>query len=222
MRFKAVTGDAMGMNMVSKGVEKAVQTMAQYFPDMDVMSLSGNFCTDKKPSAINWLDGRGKSIVAEATISGKIITEVLKATVPSLVDLNINKNLVGSAMAGSIGGFNAHASNIVTAIYIATGQDTAQNVESSNCFVQMEATNHGKDLYITCTMPSIEVGTVGGGTHLAAQSACLDLLGVKGSNPAEPGKNAEFLARVVAGAVMAGELSLMSALAGMWLARPRE
>jgi hydroxymethylglutaryl-CoA reductase (NADPH) len=79
----------------------------------------------------------------------------------------------------------------------------------------MYSANKGKDLYITCTMPSIEVGTVGGGTHLAAQSACLDVLGVKGAHPAEPGKNAEMLARVVAGAVMAGELSLMAALAGM-------
>jgi hydroxymethylglutaryl-CoA reductase (NADPH) len=72
--------------------------------------------------------------------------------------------------------------NIVTAVYIATGQDPAQNVESSNCITLMEAVNDGKDLYITVSMPSIEVGTVGGGTHLPAQAACLDILGVKGKN----------------------------------------
>lgn len=76
---------------------------------MDV-SLSGNYCTDKKPAAVNWLEGRGKSVVCEATISGDIVQSVLKTSVKALVDLNINKNLVGSAMAGSIGGFNAHAS----------------------------------------------------------------------------------------------------------------
>ena len=68
------------------------------------------------------IDGRGKSVVCEATIPGAIIRDVLKTNVANLVDLNITKNLMGSALAGSIGGYNAHAANIVTAIYIATGQ----------------------------------------------------------------------------------------------------
>jgi len=100
--------------------------------------VSGNYCTDKKPAAINWIDGRGKSVVAEAIIPGNVVRNVLKTDVDTLVNLNISKNLVGSAMAGSIGGFNAHASNIVTAIFLATGQDPAQNVESSNCITMMK------------------------------------------------------------------------------------
>lgn len=219
MRFKSVTGDAMGMNMVSKGVEKAVVVMQQIFPDLQVMSLSGNLCTDKKPSAINWIAGRGKSVVCEAIIKEDIVHKVLKTTVDNLIDLNINKNLIGSAMAGSIGGFNAHASNIVTAVYIATGQDPAQNVESSTCITLMEKAANGKDLHMTCSMPSIEVGTVGGGTHLPAQSACLRIIGVKGANYDRPGKNADQLARVVCTGVLAGELSLMSALAAGHLVR---
>ncbi|CAN4105419.1 unnamed protein product [Withania somnifera] len=122
------------------------------------------------------------------------------------------KNLTGSAMAGALGGFNAHASNIVSAVYIATGQDPAQNIESSHCITMMEAVNGGKDLHISVTMPSIEVGTVGGGTQLASQSACLNLLGVKGANREAPGSNARLLATIVAGSVLAGELSLMSAI----------
>ena len=105
---------------------------------MNIVSLSGNYCTDKKPAAINWIDGRGKSVVAEAIIPAEVVTKDLKTTVDALVELNISKNLIGSAMAGSIGGFNAHASNIVTAIFLATGQDPAQNVESSNCITVMK------------------------------------------------------------------------------------
>ena len=139
IRFKTTTGDAMGMNMISKGVECALQVMAQDcgFEDMSIISVSGNYCTDKKPAAINWIDGRGKSVVAEAIIPGDIIRSVLKSDVNALVELNTSKNLIGSAMAGSTGGFNAHASNIVTAIFLATGQDPAQNVESANCITTM-------------------------------------------------------------------------------------
>lgn len=122
IRFVAKTGDAMGMNMISKGTEIALHTLHENHPEMEVMSLSGNVCTDKKPAAINWLEGRGKSVVAEAIVPAHIVENVLKTTVEALVELNMAKNLVGSAMAGSIGGFNAHAANIVTAIYIATGQ----------------------------------------------------------------------------------------------------
>jgi len=139
VRFKTATGDAMGMNMISKGTEKALDVMATFFPEMVVLALSGNYCTDKKPAAINWIDGRGKSVVAEAVIPGKVVKSVLKTTVEALVNLNIKKNLVGSAMAGSVGGFNAHAANILTAMFLATGQDPAQNVESSQCMTLMEA-----------------------------------------------------------------------------------
>ena len=105
-------------------------------------------------------------------------------------------------------GYNAHAANIVTAIYLATGQDAAQNVGSSNCMTLMEPWGpDGRDLFISCTMPSVEVGTVGGGTILAAQSACLDMLGVKGSHPTNPGENARQLAKVVCASVLAGGYS---------------
>ena len=139
VRFATTTGDAMGMNMISKGTEKALEVMAEHFPQMSVLALSGNYCTDKKPAAINWIEGRGKSVVAEAVIPGRVVKSVLKTTVADLVNLNIKKNLVGSAMAGAMGGFNAHAANILTAMFLATGQDPAQNVESSNCITLMEA-----------------------------------------------------------------------------------
>lgn len=138
MRFVTVTGDAMGMNMISKGCEKALAILSERYPEMQVVSLSGNYCTDKKPAAINWIEGRGKSVVSEAVIPGEVVRTVLKTTVEGLVNLNTTKNLIGSAMAGSIGGFNAHAANILTAIFLATGQDPAQNVESSQCITLME------------------------------------------------------------------------------------
>lgn len=220
IRFIAVTGDAMGMNMLSKGSEKALAMLSVEFADMEILSLSGNFCTDKKAAAVNWLEGRGKSVVCEAVIPAHIVEKLLKTTVQALVDLNISKNLVGSAMAGSIGGFNAHAANIVTAIFIATGQDPAQNVTSSNCITLMEATGDNySDLRISCTMPCLEVGTIGGGTVLPPQSACLEMLGVCGSCAENPGENAKLLASIICGTVLAGELSLMSALAAGHLVR---
>lgn len=213
IRFRTTTGDAMGMNMISKGVEHSLKYMAAEcgWEDMDVISLSGNYCTDKKAAAINWIEGRGKSIVAEARVPGEVVRKVLKSDVAALVELNTSKNLVGSAMAGSIGGFNAQAANLVTAVYLACGQDPAQNVELSNCITLMSKV--GDDLQISVSMPSIEVGTIGGGTILEPQGAILDLLGVRGPHPTSPGDNARQLAKIVALAVLAAELSLCSALA---------
>lgn len=183
---------------------------------------SGNMCTDKKPSAINWILGRGKSIVAEAIIPEKIVKSVLKSTVYDMIEVNKQKNHIGSAMAGSVGGFNAHAANIVTAVFLATGQDPAQNVESSNCITIMEYADDGSSLHMSVTMPSIEVGTVGGGTHLPAQAGCLDICGVKGASKGVdslPGDNARSLAMIVGSAVLAGELSLIAALAANHLVK---
>jgi NADP-dependent 3-hydroxy-3-methylglutaryl-CoA reductase len=138
LRFCCMSGDAMGMNMVSKGCLKAMEVLQTEFPDMVLVAISGNMCTDKKPSAINWILGRGKSVVVEAVIPEKVVKSVLKCSVHDMIETNKQKNHIGSAMAGSIGGFNAHAANIVTALYLATGQDPAQNVESSNCITIMD------------------------------------------------------------------------------------
>lgn len=211
IRLRCFSGDAMGMNMISKGSLAVIESLRRVFPELNLVALSGNMCTDKKAAAMNWIEGRGKSVVIEATIPLDIVRSTLKTSVPAIVHANTQKNLIGSAMAGCVGGFNAHAANNVTAVFLATGQDPAQNVESSNCITLMEETPEG-DLWISCTMPSIEVGTVGGGTGLPAQSACLKAIGVKGGG-GNPGDNAKQLAHVVAAATLAGELSLMAALA---------
>ncbi len=212
VRFRCLTGDAMGMNMITKGVEAALAVVCAEFPSATVVALSGNVCTDKKPSAINWIEGRGKRVIAEALLPPAVVAGTLRTSVDALVDLNIRKNLVGSALAGSIGGFNAHASNLVTALFLATGQDAAQNVESSTCMTLMERDDASGGLLVSVSMPSVEVGTVGGGTSLPAQRACLDMLGVQGAHASSPGDNAAQLARIVASVVLAGEVSLMAAL----------
>jgi hydroxymethylglutaryl-CoA reductase (NADPH) len=219
LRFACMSGDAMGMNMVSKGCLKAIELLEEEFPDLVLVAISGNYCTDKKPSAVNWILGRGKSIVVEAVIPEKIVKSVLKTTCHDIIESNKQKNHIGSAMAGSIGGFNAHAANIVTAVFLATGQDPAQNVESSNCLTIMEYAEDGTSLHVSVTMPSIEVGTVGGGTHLPAQAGCLDICGVRGASRVAAGDNARQLAKIVGASVLAGELSLMAALAANHLVR---
>ena len=97
-------------------------------------------------------------------------------------------------------------------MFVSTRQDTTHNIKSSHCITVMETVNGGRDLHVSVTMPLIEVGTVGGGTQLPSQSACLNLLGVKGANKDSPGSNARQLVKIFAGAVLAGELSLMSAI----------
>lgn len=210
LRLTCFSGDAMGMNMVSKGSLAVIECLKCHFPSLQLVALSGNMCTDKKAAAINWIEGRGKSVVVEATIPKEVVRTTLKTNVKAIVETNLHKNLIGSAMAGTIGGFNAHASNIVTAVFLATGQDPAQNVESSNCITLLEEDKNG-DLWISCTMPSLEVGTVGGGTSLPAQAACLKAIGCQGGGQV-PGENSQKLAKVIAAATMAGELSLLAAL----------
>ena len=227
LRFECSTGDAMGMNMIGKGVEKSIKHILNCFPNSQLKSISGNMCVDKKASAINWIEGRGKTVICECVITEEVVKNILKTTPDKLVELNYLKNMVGSAMAGTIGGNNAHASNIVSAMFLACGQDIAQNVESSHCITLIEFADNTpidqqtqnpvikKDLYVSVTMPCLEVGTVGGGTHLPSQSSMLDLLGVKGSHKTgcgDCGKNARKLAKIIASGVLAGELSLLSAL----------
>lgn len=124
--------------------------------------------------------GRGKSVTCEVRIPESICKKVLKCAIPDIIRLNTVKNHVGSSLAGTLGGNNAHAANIVAAIFLATGQDMAQVVESSHCLDFMEETEVGneKALYMSVTMPCIEVGTIGGGTSLAPQHANIELMRV--------------------------------------------
>ena len=211
IRFKATTGDAMGMNMVGKGSSKCLDKIKEYFPELNLLSLSGNTCTDKKSSATNWINGRGKSLIAETILSKKVVNNILKSDIDALVKLNYRKNLVGSSVAGTIGGFNAHASNIITSTFIATGQDVAQNVESSNCMTLFEKIDDDH-LHVSVTLPSLEIGTIGGGTDLPVQSECLKMLGISKDSKLEPGEESKLLGKIIAGTVLAGEISLMSAL----------
>ncbi len=166
LRFEFFTGDAMGMNMVTIATDKAVKFIEEKFGKAKCVALSGNVCTDKKPAFINELLGRGKTVVAEAIIKREVAEKVLKAPPELIHEVNLRKNWAGSSRAGSLS-FNAHFANIIAAIFLATGQDAAQVVESSMGWTWTEVRNG--DLYISVTLPSLEVGTVGGGTRLPTQ-----------------------------------------------------
>jgi hydroxymethylglutaryl-CoA reductase (NADPH) len=219
LRFRFTTGDAMGMNMVTIAVDRASKYIVENFGDVELVALSGNMCTDKKPAYINAILGRGKSVVAEAIIRRDVVEGVLKASVDDMVDVNNRKNLLGTSLAGGIG-LNAHVANVIAAIFIATGQDAAQVVESSIAYTWMEKTRDG-DLYASVTLPSLEVGTVGGGTWLPTQREALSLLGVFGPGD-PPGVNAIKFAEIVASTALAGEINLVAALASDQLAKAHE
>lgn len=219
LRFIYTTGDAMGMNMVTIATDKACKYIISNYPGkIDYITLDGNLCVDKKPSALNLLYGRGKTVVAEAIVKREIIEEVLKTTPERIVDVNIRKNMLGSARSVSMA-YNAHIANIVAAIFIATGQDLAQIVESSMGYTWAELRD--RDLYISVTLPSLEVGTIGGGTWLPTQREALSILGVAGEGE-RPGDNAKKFAEIIASAVLAGELNSLAVLATRELARSHE
>lgn len=203
MRLSFSTGDAMGMNMATIASE-AVCRLIEKETGAVMISVSGNMCSDKKPAAINMIEGRGKTVVAEARIPKDIVEKRLHTTSEAIVETNYRKNLVGSSMAGTLGA-NAHAANMVAALYIATGQDPAQVVGGSMTITTCEDIDG--DLYICVRMPSVEVGTVGGGTKLPCQREALSMIGCLGEGKARK------LAEIVASTVLAGELSTLAAQA---------
>ncbi len=217
LRLRFSTGDAMGMNMVTIASERIVRRIMEEFPGVIEVALSGNLCTDKKPAAVNWVSGRGKTVAAEAVIGRRIVSSVLKTSPEEIFEVYWRKNLLGSAAAGTLGGFNAHFANIVAAMFAAYGQDLAQVVESSMGISVFELTERG-DLYSSVILPSLEVGTVGGGTRLPHARAALSALGCLGGGR-PPGSNAKKFAEIVAATVLAGELSLLASLAEGSLAR---
>ncbi len=218
MRFVYKTGDAMGMNMATIATDAVIKFLESEL-GLEHVSLSGNVCVDKKPSALNLLMGRGKTVISEVLLSREAVTEVLKTTPEAMVELVYRKCWIGSALAASYG-FNAQFANVIAALFIATGQDAAHVVEGSQGFTTAELTTEG-DLLCSVTIPSLQVGTVGGGTALGTQKEALAMLGVQGSgNP--PGANASKFAEIAAAAVLAGEISLIGALSARHLAEAHQ
>ncbi|MDD1673679.1 MAG: hydroxymethylglutaryl-CoA reductase (NADPH) [Methanomicrobiales archaeon] len=216
-RFEFDTKDAMGMNMVTIASERLSEVI-EAGTGARLVAVSGNMCTDKKPAAINLIEGRGKTVVAGIALSADLVREVFKTESATLAEVNYRKNLLGSARAGSLG-FNAQAANVVAAVYLACGQDAAHVVEGSSCITSAEL--RGDDVYIAVTLPALQVGTVGGGTGLDTQKECLSLLGVSGGGD-PPGSHAKKFAEIIACGVLAGELSLLGALGARHLARAHQ
>ncbi|WP_049935040.1 hydroxymethylglutaryl-CoA reductase (NADPH) [Haloplanus natans] len=217
LRFRYDTKDAMGMNMATIATRAAAEAIEEA-TTASLIALSGNLCTDKKPAAINAVEGRGRSVTADVTIPREVVESRLHTTPEAIAEVNRRKNLVGSAKAGSLG-FNAHVANVVAAMFLATGQDAAQVVEGSNAITTAEARDDG--LYVSVSLASLEVGTVGGGTKLPTQGEGLDLLGVGGGGD-PPGSNADALAECIAAGALAGELSLLAALGSRHLSSAHE
>ena len=208
LRFRFSTGDAMGMNMATIACDRVVRELIEPATGVPCIALSGNYCVDKKPSAINFLEGRGKRIYAEATLSAEILSETLKTRASSLVEVQYRKNLLGSIAAGAMG-FNAHIANVLAAVFLATGQDVAQVVEGAMGVTCIEARD-GDAVFASVYLPDVPLGVVGGGTALAPQREALEIVGARAVE-GQSGAGAIRMAEILGATVLAGELSLLAA-----------
>lgn len=206
LRFDFTTGDAAGQNMVGKATYAACQWILANAPGVRRFFLESNVATDKKVSHVNMLRTRGKRVTAEATIPRHVLQEELRVQPETLVYHGGVAN-VGAFLSGATNN-GLHAPNAITAMFIATGQDVANVTEGSAAVIYGELTPE-RDLYISITLPSLIVATHGGGTGLATQRECLEILGCYGHGKVNK------LAEIVAGVVLAGEISLAGAISSL-------
>jgi hydroxymethylglutaryl-CoA reductase (NADPH) len=203
-RFNYSTGDAAGQNMTGKATFAAARWIIANYPgEVERYFLEGNMATDKKASQINMLRTRGKRVIAEATIPDALLRKVMRASSEQLFAARL-VSTQGGIMAGA-NNTGSHSANGITAIFIATGQDVANVAESSSAYIYAERRDNG-DYYYAITIPSLIVASYGGGTGLATQRECLELMDCYGSG--QVGK----LAEIIAATVLCGELSLGSAI----------
>jgi hydroxymethylglutaryl-CoA reductase (NADPH) len=205
LRFNFSTGDAAGQNMVGRATFAACSWILENYKGAPIQKfyLESNFATDKKASQINVMRTRGKRVVAEAVVKRDVLLQRMRVT-PEQLAYHGQVSNVGAFLSGANNN-GAHSANGITALFIATGQDVANVSESSAGVLYSEVTKEG-DLYISITIPSLIVATHGGGTGLATQNECLRMLGCVGRGTVHK------FAEIVAGVVLAGELSLGAAI----------
>ncbi|MBU6337955.1 MAG: hydroxymethylglutaryl-CoA reductase [Acidobacteria bacterium] len=202
-RFNFTTGDAAGQNMTSKATAAACRWIASQRPEIENFALESNFATDKKASRVNMLHTRGKRVVAEVTLPADLLQSEMRVDSRRSFRSRLMANM-GSFMSGAVNN-GAHAANAVAAIFIATGQDAANVAESSAAYDFSEVLPNG-DYYRSITLPSLIVATYGGGTGLATQRECLEMLGCYGEGKVDK------LAEMVAATVLCGDISLQAAI----------
>lgn len=207
LRFSFSTGDASGHNMSTLASDRLMEWLLKEYPKARYVSVSGNYCSDKKVSAVNGILGRGKYAVADISIPSADCVRLLRAPAERIAALNVKKNLIGSVIAGGVRSANAHYANILLAFYLATGQDAANIVEGSQGITTAESGDSG--LYFSVTLPNLIMGTVGNGKDIPFVQENLRMLGC--TDAREPGENARRLACICAAAVLCGELSLLAA-----------
>lgn len=206
LRFNFHTGDAAGQNMVGRATFAACSWIIDNYPGIRRFYLESNFATDKKASQINIMRTRGKRVTAEALIKRDVLIQKLRVE-PEQLAYHAGVANVGAFLSGANNN-GLHAANAITALFIATGQDAANVAESSAGIIYSELTPE-RDLYLSLTLPSLIVATYGGGTGLATQRECLEILGCYGK-----GKVLKF-AEIVAGVALAGEISLAAAISSL-------
>jgi hydroxymethylglutaryl-CoA reductase (NADPH) len=206
LRFNYTTGDAAGQNMVGRATFAACSWILENHAGIRHFYLESNFATDKKASQINIMRTRGKRVTAECTIPRDILMQHMRVD-PETLHYHANISNVGAFLSGANNN-GCHSPNGITAMFIATGQDVANVSESSAGVVYTEVRPEG-DLYISITIPSLIVATHGGGTGLATQRECLEILGCVGRGKVQK------LAEIIAGVVLAGELSLAAAISSL-------
>ncbi|MEM1244841.1 MAG: hydroxymethylglutaryl-CoA reductase (NADPH) [Acidobacteriota bacterium] len=218
LRFRFTTGDAMGMNMVTIACDRVVNLLEEK-TGVECIALSGNYCVDKKPSAVNFQLGRGKRIFAEVVLDRGTLATTLKTNAEALAEVQYRKNFLGSISAGAMG-YNAQYANVLAALFVACGQDLAHVVEGAMGVTCFEPREDGS-VYASVTLPDAPVAAVGGGTGLGTQREALRALGIA-ADAERPGAAARKFAEIVGATVLAGELSLMSAFTSRDLARAHE
>jgi hydroxymethylglutaryl-CoA reductase (NADPH) len=206
LRFNYRTGDAAGQNMVGRATFAACSYILDSVGSIRKFYLESNLATDKKTSQINVMRTRGKRVVAETTLPRALLVQHLRVDPESLFSLYNTAN-VGAFLSGASNN-GAQSPNAITAMFIATGQDVANVAESSAAILYAEITPGG-DLYMSLTIPSLIVATYGGGTGLATQNECLEIMGCAGKGKVNK------LAEIIAGVALAGEISLSSAVSSL-------
>jgi hydroxymethylglutaryl-CoA reductase (NADPH) len=206
LRFDYATGDAAGQNMVGRATFAACGWILDHAPGVQKFYLESNFATDKKASHVNMMRTRGKRVTAEAVVPRAVLRDHLRVE-PETLQRHAGIANVGAFLSGANNN-GLHSANAITALFIATGQDVANVAEGSSALVYSELTPAG-DFYLSITLPSLIVGTHGGGTGLATQRECLEVLGCYGKGKVNK------LAEIVAGVVLAGEISLAAAISSL-------